>query len=89
MNLHGEHVAIQTTRDNVICIRPLLANSLDRVRNNQGFSARPNTNTVLSSLEFRAQLLKGGSCKVLHRVEIARLVKGSNAFRERCRVLLM
>ena len=74
MNLRGEHVAIQTRRDNVICVQILLANSLDQARSNQGFSPRPSKDMVLLSLESRVQLLKGGSCRALHRVEIARWV---------------
>ena len=74
MNLRGEHVAIQTTRNNVICVRPLLANSLDRARSNQGFSPRPSKDMELLSLGFRALPLTGGSCRVLHLVEIARWV---------------
>ena len=74
MNLRGEHVAIQTKRSIGICVRTLLANLLDRARSNQGFSPRPGTSKVPLSLAFRALLLKGGSCRVLHRVEIARWV---------------
>ena len=73
-HLHGEHVAIQTTRSSGICAQALRANSLDWARSNQGFSPRPVTSKVLLSLGFRARLLRGGSYRAQHRVERVLLV---------------